>query len=41
MLVKGADMPNSGQRANAVVTQTPAPGAGVNFNASITLAFAS
>jgi serine/threonine-protein kinase len=41
VLVKGADMPNSGQRANAVVTQTPAPGAGVNFNASITLAFAS
>ncbi len=41
VLVKGPDVPNSGQRTNAVVTQNPAPGAGVNFNGSITLAFAS
>ena len=40
-LVKGPDMPNSGQRTNAVVAQIPAPGTGVNFNASITLSFAS
>ena len=41
VLVKGADVPNSGQRTNAVVTQNPESGAGVNFNGSITLAFAS
>ncbi len=41
VLVKGADVPNSGQRANAVVTQSPAAGAGVNVDASIMLAFAS
>jgi serine/threonine protein kinase len=41
VLVKGADVPNSGQRTNAVVTQNPPPGTGVNFNGSITLAFAS
>jgi len=41
VLVKAADVPNSGQRANAVVAQLPAPGSGVNFDASITLAFAS
>ncbi len=41
VLVKGPDVPNSGQRTNAVVTQSPAPGAGLNFNGSITLAFAS
>ena len=41
VLVKGPDVPNSGQRNNAVVTQGPAPGAGVNFNGPITLAFAS
>ncbi|MGI9126486.1 MAG: Stk1 family PASTA domain-containing Ser/Thr kinase [Mycobacterium sp.] len=41
VLVKGPDLPNSGQRTNAVVTQSPAPGAGVNFGGSITLSFAS
>ncbi|WP_102144039.1 Stk1 family PASTA domain-containing Ser/Thr kinase [Mycobacterium hubeiense] len=41
VLVKGADVPNSGQRTNAVVTQNPAPGTGVNFGSSITLSFAS
>ncbi|AFM14848.1 serine/threonine protein kinase [Mycolicibacterium chubuense NBB4] len=41
MLDKGADVPNSGQRTNAVVMQKPAPGADVNFNATITLSFAS
>lgn len=41
VLVKGADVPNSGQRTNAVVTQIPPPGGGVNTDASITLAFAS
>jgi eukaryotic-like serine/threonine-protein kinase len=40
-LVKGPDVPNSGQRTNAVVTQSPAPGAGVNYGAAITLSFAS
>ena len=40
VLVKGPDLPNSGQRTNAVVTQTPAPGAGLNFNGSVTLSFA-
>jgi beta-lactam-binding protein with PASTA domain len=41
VLVKGPDMPNSGQRTNAVVTQNPAAGTGVNFTGPITLAFAS
>jgi serine/threonine-protein kinase len=41
VLVKGPDAQNSGQRSNAVVTQTPAPGTGVNFGGSITLSFAS
>ncbi len=41
VLVKGPDVPNSGQRTNAVVNQSPAPGTGVNFNGSITLSFAS
>ncbi|MFN8071468.1 MAG: Stk1 family PASTA domain-containing Ser/Thr kinase [Mycobacterium sp.] len=41
VLVKGPDVPNSGQRTNAVVTQNPAPGAGVNFNGSVTLSFAN
>jgi serine/threonine-protein kinase len=40
VLIKGADVSNSGQRSNAVVSQSPAPGAGVNFGASITLSFA-
>ncbi|MCB0924042.1 MAG: Stk1 family PASTA domain-containing Ser/Thr kinase [Mycobacterium sp.] len=41
VLVKGPDVPNSGQRNNAVVTQSPAPGAGVNYTGQITLSFAS
>jgi len=41
VLVKGPDVPGSGQRNNAVVTQSPAPGAGVNFSGQITLSFAS
>ncbi|MCW1957463.1 MAG: Stk1 family PASTA domain-containing Ser/Thr kinase, partial [Mycobacterium sp.] len=41
VLVKGSDVQNSGQRSNAVVTQSPAAGSGVNYGASISLAFAS
>jgi beta-lactam-binding protein with PASTA domain len=41
VLIKGANVDNSGQRSNAVVTQSPAAGTGVNYNASITLSFAS
>ena len=41
VLVKGADVPNSGQRTNVVVTQSPAPGAGINIDGLITLNFAS
>ncbi|TDO15031.1 serine/threonine-protein kinase [Mycobacterium sp. BK086] len=41
ILDKGADVQNSGQRSNAVVTQSPPAGTGVNFNATITLSFAS
>ncbi|HOB50311.1 MAG TPA: Stk1 family PASTA domain-containing Ser/Thr kinase [Mycobacterium sp.] len=41
VLVKGPDVQNSGQRYNAVVTQNPPPGAGVNFTGQITLSFAS
>ncbi|MGV0837113.1 Stk1 family PASTA domain-containing Ser/Thr kinase [Mycolicibacterium thermoresistibile] len=41
VLDKGADVPNSGQRTNAVVRQSPPPGAGVNFDGRITLNFAS
>src|SRR5690606_2695722 len=40
-LDKGADAPNSGQRTNAVVTQSPSPGSGVNYGSRITLNFAS
>jgi beta-lactam-binding protein with PASTA domain/predicted Ser/Thr protein kinase len=40
-LDKGGDVQNSGQRSNAVVSQSPSPGSGVNFNATITLSFAS
>nr|WP_090277071.1 Stk1 family PASTA domain-containing Ser/Thr kinase [Mycolicibacterium komanii]CRL70973.1 serine/threonine protein kinase [Mycolicibacterium komanii] len=40
-LDKGADVQNSGQRTNAVVTQNPSPGTGVNFGSTITLSFAS
>ncbi|MEI6253957.1 MAG: Stk1 family PASTA domain-containing Ser/Thr kinase [Mycobacteriaceae bacterium] len=41
VLVKGPDAQNSGQRTNAVVTQSPAAGSGLNFNGSVTLSFAS
>ena len=41
VLVKGPEIPNSGQRTNAVVAQLPAPGSGVDFTGSITLSFAS
>jgi serine/threonine-protein kinase len=40
-LDKGGDVQNSGQRSNAVVSQSPSPGSGVNFGATITLSFAS
>ena len=40
-LVKGADVRDSGQRTNAVVTQSPPPGTGVNYDGSITLSFAA
>ncbi|MGU3652950.1 Stk1 family PASTA domain-containing Ser/Thr kinase [Mycolicibacterium sp. A43C] len=41
VLIKGANVDNSGQRTNAVVNQNPAPGAGVGYGDSITLSFAS
>ncbi len=41
VLIKGNNVDNSGQRSNAVVTQNPSPGAGVNFNSPISLSFAS
>ncbi len=41
VLDRAADVQNSGQRTNAVVTQSPSPGAGVNFDSRITLSFAS
>jgi eukaryotic-like serine/threonine-protein kinase len=41
VLDKGGDVQNSGQRANAVVSQSPTAGSGVNFTARITLNFAS
>ncbi|OBG86022.1 serine/threonine protein kinase [Mycobacterium sp. NS-7484] len=41
VLDKGPDVRDSGQRTNAVVTQSPAPGTGVNRDARITLSFAS
>ncbi len=41
VLIKGANVDNSGQRTNAVVTQSPAPGAGVGYRDSITISFAS
>lgn len=40
-LIKAPDVQNSGQRSNAVVTQSPAAGTPVNKDANITLAFAS
>jgi len=41
VLDKGGDVQNSGQRTNAVVSQSPSAGSVVNFNARITLNFAS
>jgi beta-lactam-binding protein with PASTA domain len=41
ILIKGADVQNSGLRSNAVVTQSPAAGSPVTFGQSITLSFAS
>lgn len=41
VLVKGPDVPNSGQRTNAVVTQSPPPGTGTNLDGPLTLSFAS
>jgi len=39
--IKGPDVQNSGQRTNSVVTQSPAAGSAVNYDAPITLSFAS
>ena len=41
VLIKGANVDNSGQRTNAVVSQNPPAGSGVGFRDSITLNFAS
>ena len=41
VLDRGGDVQNSGQRTNAVVTQSPAAGTGVNYDGRITLSFAS
>jgi serine/threonine-protein kinase len=41
VLDRGADVQNSGQKTNAVVTQSPPPGTGVNFDSRVTLSFAS
>ena len=41
VLDKGGDVPNSGQRTNAVVSQSPTAGAGVTYGARVTLNFAS
>ncbi|WP_123029613.1 Stk1 family PASTA domain-containing Ser/Thr kinase [Mycolicibacterium stellerae] len=40
-LDRGADARDSGQRSNAVVTQSPAAGSAVKFDATITLSFAA
>ncbi len=40
-LDKGADVRDSGQRSAAVVTQSPAPGTTMDYNATITLSFAA
>ena len=40
-LDKGADARDSGQRTNAIVTQSPAAGTAINFGATITLSFAA
>jgi eukaryotic-like serine/threonine-protein kinase len=41
VLDRSADVPNSGQRTNAVVTQSPSAGAEVNYDSRLTLSFAS
>jgi serine/threonine-protein kinase len=41
VLDRGGDVQNSGQRTNAVVTQSPAAGTEVNYDGRITLSFAS
>ncbi|MEJ6537109.1 MAG: Stk1 family PASTA domain-containing Ser/Thr kinase [Mycobacterium sp.] len=41
VLVKGPDVPNSGQRNNAVVIQSPTAGSGATFDGPLTLSFAS
>jgi serine/threonine-protein kinase len=40
-LIRAPDVQNSGQRSNAVVTQSPQAGTPINKDAPITLAFAS
>jgi serine/threonine-protein kinase len=40
-LIRGPDVQNSGQRSNAVVTQSPVAGTPVKFEDPITLSFAS
>jgi eukaryotic-like serine/threonine-protein kinase len=40
-LLKGADVPAGDQNRNRVVTQTPAPGTGVNRDGTITLSYGS
>jgi len=41
VLDRGGDVRDSGQRTNAVVTQSPSAGTGVNYDSRITLSFAS
>ena len=41
VLDRSGDVQNSGQRTNAVVTQSPSAGTGVNYDSRITLSFAS
>jgi serine/threonine-protein kinase len=41
VLDRGADVRDSGQRTNAVVTQSPSAGTEVNYDSRITLSFAS
>ncbi|MGK2881295.1 MAG: Stk1 family PASTA domain-containing Ser/Thr kinase [Mycobacterium sp.] len=40
-LDKGADVRDSGERTNAVVTQSPSAGSAVNFTTTITISFAA
>ena len=41
VLDRGGDVQNSGQRTNAVVTQSPSAGTGVTYDSRVTLNFAS